>query len=113
MTAEISVFPVINTRADLLRNLVISLSEANQARLARRAVQWGVSPQEAAEMMLADLLNPQGQRRQRKLVSVEIAISMGLTTCVPGPASLVGPRGKAVGQVKEGLRLAGYRIEPV
>lgn len=112
MRADIHVLAVGNHQ-QLCEALALSLSEANAARLRRRALQWNVSPAAAAEMILADILNPKRKRRQARLIDPERAISMGLTMVVPGPASLVGPQGKAVKQVKEALRLAGYKIEPV
>lgn len=50
--------------------------------------------------------------REPPLITIEEAISMGLTMVVPGPPSLIGPHGSAVKQIKEALRLSGYEIVP-
>lgn len=42
----------------------------------------------------------------------EVAISAALTMFVPGPASLIGPKGIGVWLIQRALRQTGYSIVP-
>lgn len=63
MTAQILILPVVRVERDEDgRDVVVTLSRRDHARLKRRAVEWGLPLEEAASALLSQMLDPKGRR---------------------------------------------------
>jgi phage FluMu protein gp41 len=63
MTAHVVILPTARTASAVgARTVIVSLSRRDFARLAQRAKEWRVEPEEAAAWVLARALEPRKRR---------------------------------------------------